>query len=99
MGHFETYPIWDKITKEEYELEKQKIEDKAKTKGIWEGALLRIQFNELYQARHTYDGGLIDQINGTAKITHTEYLKRKGQNTYYLCGSKEYEYLKNNGLL
>lgn len=99
MGYFETYPIWKEITKEEYTQEEQKIEDLTKNKSDLEKLFYRIQFNESYKANHTYSGGLLDQINGTAKILSTKYFKRIGYQTSYLCGSTEYKFLKQNNII
>lgn len=99
MGHFETYGTWEKISEEEYLKEKEKLNKRLEGKGILEVALLRIHFNEQYQARPFYNGGIFDQINGTAELLYTEYYKRTGNKTYYLCNSKEYDYLKEHKLI
>lgn len=99
MGFFETYPNWVKITKEEYLKEQSKVEMLTKDKGFLESTFLWIEFNELYQERPFYSGGILDQIKGQAKLLYTEYYKRNGSTTYYLCGSDEYKYLKESNII
>lgn len=99
MGYLETYPIWKEITKEEYTQEEKRIEGLTKNKDALVKLFYKIQFNELYRADHTYSGGLLDQLKGTAKILNTKYFKRIGQNTCYLCGLDEYKFLKKHNLI
>lgn len=99
MGNFITYPKWDKITEEEYLKEKSKVEKMTEDKGFMETCLLWINFRENFTERPFYDGGILDRIEGRAKLLYTEYYKRNGSETYYLCGSKEYNYLKDKGCI
>lgn len=99
MGYFETHTIWKEISKEEYQKEEEKLEQSIKDKGYLEQCFYRIYFREYYRQQDIYDGGLMEQIKKTAKVIDTKYYKSQGIQTNYLCGSKEYEFLKNNGLL
>ena len=91
MGWFETYPKWEEISKEEY--------DKArdKTKITKDSSLLEM----LESLEHLFDykeepiykePGLLAMLDPNNIIGY-KYYKRVGEETYYLCGSEEYEYL------
>lgn len=97
MGYFETHTIWKEISKEEYQKEEEKLEQSIKDKGYLEQCFYRIYFREYYRQQDIYNGGLMEQIKGTAKVIDTKYYKSQGIQTTYLCGSNEYEFLKNNG--
>lgn len=95
MGWFETYPKWEEISKEEY--------DKArnKTKITKDSSLLEM-FESLahlfdYKEEPIYkEPGLLAMLDPNNIIGY-KYYKRVGEETYYLCGSKEYEYLIEKG--
>ena len=99
MGNFITYPKWEKITEEEYLKEKAKVEKMTEGKGFMETCLLWLNFRESFNEMPFYKGGVLDHIKGDAKPLYTEYYKRNGSETYYLCGSKEYDYLKDKGFI
>ena len=79
------------------ETEEEKLEQSINDKGYLEQCFYRIYFREYYRQQDIYNGGLMEQIKGTAKVIDTKYYKSQGVQTNYLCGSKEYEFLKNNG--
>ena len=91
--HIQGLPFFDPLYNPNFEIHFYSV------KSDLEKLFYRIQFNELYKANHTYSGGLLDQINGTAKILSTKYFKRIGYKTSYLCGSTEYKFLKQNNII
>jgi len=99
MDQFITYPKWVEISKKEYLKEESKVRKMAENKDVLEQALLWIRFYELFVERNFYEGDLLDQINNNTKPLYTKYYKRDGDNTYYLCGSEEYNCLKDIVLL
>ena len=84
MGWFETYPIWESVTKEEYDKWKQEVS----ICGL---------FGETYKAESIYkEPGLLAMLDPNNIIGY-KYYKKVGEETYYLCGSEEYEYLIEKG--
>lgn len=91
MGWFETCPKWKEISKEEYDKAQNKtnINEDFDLLEILE--LLEQVFN--YKAEPIYkESGLLTMLDPNNIIGY-KYYKKVGEETYYLCGSKEYEYL------
>ena len=86
MGFFETYPVWEEISKEEYEK--------------WESKIITVEDFILsgfdYKKEPILERkGLLAMMDPNNHIIGYKYYKRVGEKTCYLCGQEEYEFLKN----
>lgn len=86
MGFFETYPVWEEISKEEYEK--------------WESKIITVEDFILsgfdYKKEPILERkGLLAMMDPNNHIIGYKYYKRVGEETCYLCGQEEYEFLKN----
>lgn len=84
MGFFETFPIWKEIDKEEYEK--------------WESKIITIE--DFISSGFDYKKepilertGLFAMMDPDNHIIGYKYYKRVGEETCYLCGKEEYEFL------
>lgn len=86
MGFFETYPVWEEISKEEYE----KWESKITTVEDFILSGFDYKKEPILERK-----GLLAMMDPNNHIIGYKYYKRVGEETCYLCGQKEYEFLKN----
>lgn len=90
MGWWERIPIWEEITKEEFD----KHSDEDSLLEFLTTGYVKYRREPIYER-----SGLLSQIDQNNTIIGYKYYKLIKFKTQYLCGRTEYEYLRNKGQL
>lgn len=90
MGHFETIPVWEEVSEEEYN---NRSEEDSLLEFITTG-YTKYKREPIYEK-----SGLLAIMDPNNKIIGYKYYKKVKDKTYYICSNAEYEYLSKKGQL